>query len=158
MRQIHLPLFPVGSTQITSSLSFTHEGGRITYFYGSLPVFFHDATDLPTFKMITAQFCVSGHASQAEISRAFGVTLLSMKRAVKRFRAGGPAAFYAPRATRGAAVLTASVLEAAQRGLDEETPVSEVAISLGIKPDTLAKAINAGKLRKPASKKKTPRT
>ena len=97
MRQIHLPLFPVGSTQITSSLSFTHESGRITYFYGSLPVFFHDTDDLPTFKMITAQFCVSGHASQAQISRAFGVTLLSMKRAVKRFQAGGPGAFYAPR-------------------------------------------------------------
>jgi transposase-like protein len=55
-------------------------------------------------------------------------------------------------------VLTVSVLEAAQRGLDEGTPVSEVAISLGIKPDTLAKAVNAGKLRKPAAKKKTLKT
>lgn len=158
MRQIHFPLFPVGSTHITASLSFTHEEGRITYFYGTLPVFFHDAADVATFKMITAQFCVSGHATQAEISRAFGVTLLSMKRAVKRFRTGGAAAFYAPRARRGAAVLTVSVLEAAQRGLDEGTPVSEVAISLGIKPDTLAKAVNAGKLRKPAAKKKTLKT
>jgi phage portal protein BeeE len=36
--------------------------------------------------MITAQFCESGNAKQAEIARAFGVPPISVKRAVKLYR------------------------------------------------------------------------
>jgi transposase len=40
--------------------------------------------------MITAQFCVNGNAKQMDIVRAFGVTKISVKRAVKRYREQGP--------------------------------------------------------------------
>ena len=86
MSQIQLPLFPPGVTPITQVLAFSKEDGRVTYFNGSMPVFAHDEDDLASFRMITAQFYVNGNATQAEIMRAFGVSKISLKRAVKRYR------------------------------------------------------------------------
>lgn len=146
MPQIQFPFFPEGVTHITSLLAFARRDGQVTYFNGSMPVFFHDEADLASFRMITAQFVVSGHATQAQIVRAFGVAKISVKRAVKRYREHGPKGFYAPRNTRGAAVLTAAVLEQAQRLYDEGLHTAQVADRLGIKHDTLSKAVRAGRL------------
>ena len=146
MPQMQLPLFPNGVTPITGLLSFVKEGERVVYFNGSLPVFTHDANDLDSFRMITAQFVVNGHASQAEIVRAFGITKISMKRAVKCYREEGPRGFYAARNTRGAAVLTSTVIAQAQALLDEGQTPSAVADLLGIKRDTFSKAVRAGRL------------
>ncbi len=153
MPQIQLPIFPYGSTHITSTLAFAREGDQITYFNGTMPVFSHDENDLDSFKMITAQFYLNGNAKQAEIARAFGVPKINIKRAVKRYRESGPKGFYAPRKTRGASVLTPAVLAQAQQLLDDEVVASDTADQLGIKRDTLGKAILAGRLHKP--KKKT---
>lgn len=154
MPQLQLPFFPEGVTHITPLLAFGVEDGRVTYFNGSMPVFIHDQDDLASFRMITAQFCVNGNAKQCEVAQAFGIPKITLKRAVKLYRAQGPKGFYAPRKTRGAAVLTAAVLAEAQRLLDEGLETAEVARQLGIKPDTLSKAVRAGRLR-PAAKKKT---
>jgi len=89
MSQIQLPIFPDGSTPITPVLSFTQQDGRVTYFNGCMPVFSHAADDHASFRMITAQFCANGNTKQAEIVRAFGVTKISMKRSVKRYREQG---------------------------------------------------------------------
>ncbi len=155
MPQIQLPMFPKGVTPITPLLAFSRQDGRITYFNGSMPVFSHEAEDLDSFRMITAQFCVNGNTRQAEIVRAFGISKISIKRAVKRYREMGPKGFYAARKTRGAAVLTPAVLEQAQQLLDEGVETPEVADRLSIKRDTLSKAVRAGRLRVRAKKKRT---
>jgi transposase len=87
------------------------------------------------------------------ISRAFGITLISVKRAVKLYRQKGVQGFYAQAKRRGPVVLTEQVLKQAQELLDEGLESSEVAEQLGVKRNTLAKAIGAGRLHKP--KKKT---
>jgi transposase len=108
--------------------------------------------------MITAQFCINGTAKQAAIARAFGVTLISVKRAVQRYRENGVSGFYEQPKRRGPAVLTSEVLDAAQDRLDEGLDTTEIAAQLGVKRDTLAKAIGAGRLHKPRKKKpSTPR-
>ena len=152
MPQMQLPMFPDGVTHITSELAFMKEHGRVTYFNGQMPVFVHDEKDLRTFQLITSQFCVNGNAKQSEIAGAFGVSLISVKRAVKRYREKGPEGFYAPRGRRGPAVLTAPVLASAQAFLDEGQSVAEVAQELGLKRDTLAKAVAAGRLHKRVKK------
>jgi len=86
MPQMQLPIFPDGVEHINAQLAFEKRNGQVTYFNGSMPVFIHDENDVATFRMITAQFCINGNATQAEIARAFGVTLISVKRAVKRYR------------------------------------------------------------------------
>jgi DNA invertase Pin-like site-specific DNA recombinase len=71
---------------------------------------------------------------------------------VKRYREKGVAGFYEEPNRRGPAVLTAEVLETAQALLNEGLETSAVAEQLGVKRDTLAKAIRAGRLRKAAKK------
>jgi len=153
MSQIQLPIFPAGVTAITPVLAFSKQDGRVTYFNGAMPVFTHDADDIASFRMITAQFCANGNTKQAEIVRAFGVPSISMKRAVKRYREQGPKGFYVQRKSRGAAVLTPPVMEKAQQLLDNGLEPYETADQLGIKRDTLSKAVHAGRLHKPAKKK-----
>ncbi|MDX2459179.1 MAG: helix-turn-helix domain-containing protein [Gammaproteobacteria bacterium] len=132
MLQTAFPFFPEGVTKITELLAFRKKDGQVTYFNGAMPVFIHDEDDLDSFRMITAQLCVNGNAKQADIVRAFGVTKISLKRAVKRYREQGPRGFYLPRKRRGAAVLTAPVLAEAQRLFDEGLETAEVAERLDI--------------------------
>ena len=153
MPQMHLPFFPDGVEHITSELAVEKKDGQVTYFNGHMPVFVHAEQDIPTFRMITAQFCINGNAKQADISRAFGVTLISVKRAVKLYREKGVAGFYEEAKRRGPAVLTAEVLKEAQEQLDEGLEIPEVAERISVKPNTLAKAIRTGRLHKPTKKK-----
>ncbi len=156
MPQVQFPFFPEGVTHITPLLAFSKQDGRVTYFNGNMPVFVHDEDDLASFRMITAQFCLNGNAKQAEISRAFGVSKISLKRAVKLYREAGPKGFYSPRRRRGPAVLTPAVLAEAQQLLDEGLESAEVADRLGVKRDTFSKAVRAGRVRKPVKKTLSP--
>jgi hypothetical protein len=149
MPQRLLPLFPDGATCINDRLSFIRREGKITYFHGVLPVFVHDAEDLATFRMITAQFCVQGSAQQVEVVRGFGVTAISVKRAVQRYREKGPSGFYEERHTRGPAVLTPDVVRQVQRQLDEGQSTDQIARQMNLKPNTLDKAVRAGRLHRP---------
>jgi transposase len=153
MPQLQLPMFARGVTCITQELGYEKRDGRVTYFCGSMPVFSHAEGDLATFRMITSQFCVNGNCSQPDIVRAFGVPLSTVKRYCSLYRKQGIEGFYAPRARRGPAVLTEAVVGQAQERLDEGQDALLVAQALGIRHDTLRKAIRAGKLH--ARKKKT---
>jgi transposase-like protein len=147
-------MFPMGVTHLTALLAFTKEEGNITYCNGSLPVFSHAEDDSQSFRMITAQFCVNGLTQQAEIARAFGVTKISVKRSVKRYREAGPGGFYQQKKKRrGPAILTPPVIEQVQQLLDEYEEVADIALKLDIKADTLSKVIRAERLHKPAKKK-----
>jgi hypothetical protein len=148
-----LPVFPEGSTHITPTLSFEKRHGRVTYFHGMMPVFIHDAEDIRSFRMITAQFCANGCAKQVDIIKAFGLPSASVKRAVKTYREKGPSGFFAARKARGPAVLTEVVLKQAQALLDEMHTPSDVSATLGLKADTVRKAILAGRLHRPVEKK-----
>lgn len=147
MPQMQFPFFPEGVTHITALLAFARRDGQVTYFNGDMPLFVHEQSDLASFRMISAQFVVNGCATQAQIARAFGVAKISIKRAVKRYREQGPKGFYVSKRARGPAVLTAAALAQAQRLFDEELRVAEVAERLGIKRDTLSKAVRAGRLQ-----------
>ncbi len=117
-------------------------------------MFFHDEDDRPTFYMIISQLYINGNATQAELCRVFGVTAISVKRAVKKYREQGAAGFYKPRNTRrGTTILTAEVLTQAQSLLDQGEEATDVAKTLGIKSNTLNKAVLDGRLHKPFKKK-----
>ena len=155
MTQLQLPIFPVGSTEVTHDLAFEKRDGQVTYFYGTLPVFSHAESDIASFRMITAQFYLNGYVKQMDIVRAFGVSPISVKRAVKRFQEEGPQGFYSDKKTRGTTVLTPDVLEQAQQLLNDGLEPSDVADQLAIKPDTLSKAIRAKRLHKSVKKNRS---
>ncbi|MGA2091331.1 MAG: helix-turn-helix domain-containing protein [Endomicrobiales bacterium] len=157
MPQAQLPLFPEGITHITHELGFIKKDGRIVYFNGHLPVFMHAESDIKTFKMITSQFIATGLVKQKEISRIFGIPIITVKRAVKTYREKGPGGFYeSRRGKKTAKVLTPELLEEAQDLLDEGLELGYVGGILGVKTNTLNKAVHKGKLRR-TLKKKSPR-
>ena len=100
--------------------------------------------------MFTAQLIAQGTCRQVDIVRAFGVSKNSVIRSVDKFRAGGVEAFFTPRATRGASVMTPEVTAQAQQLLGSGWSRREVAEHLGLKLDTLRKAIQHGRLTEPA--------
>src|SRR5208283_4796936 len=96
MPQIQLPVFPAGSQQINSELAFECRDKKVTYFNGHLPVFQHEADDVANFRYFTTQLIINGTASQREIVQAFGVSLTTVKRYVKKYRQVGAKVFFAP--------------------------------------------------------------
>lgn len=148
-----LPLFLDGCQPITDLLSYQRRDGLIYYFHGSFPIFNHAEEDDASFRLFTSQLIANGQCKNADIQRAFGITKIGVCRALKKFREGGSEAFYAPKRTRGAAVLTAEVLSQAQELLDSGVGWKAAAERLEIKPDTLRKAIRHGKLHEGSQKK-----
>ena len=151
MPQMLLPFFPAGVTHITPVLAFKNEDGMVTYFNATMPVFRHSIDDIQSFKMIISQFYVMGVVKQAELTKAFGINPLLVKRAVKVFREHGSQGFYKERKYRGAGVLNAEVLQQVQELLDQDLPPSEISTRLDLKADTIRKAIAFGRLHRPAS-------
>jgi hypothetical protein len=147
--QALLPLIADGATRINDVISVVREKGQWTYFCGVQPVFQHAENDRRSFPMFTAQLICQGACRQVDLVRAFGVSKNSVIRSVAKYRAGGFSAFYAPRATRGASVMTPAVMAQAQQLLGAGRSPAEVAEQLGLKRDTLRKAIQQGRLTKP---------
>jgi hypothetical protein len=144
-----LPLIADGATRINDLISVVRENSQWIYFCGSQPVFHHAENDHHSFRMFTAQLICQGACRQVDIVRAFGVSKNSAIRSVNTYRAGGVKAFYTPRATRGASVLTPAVTAQAQQLLWAGWSRREVAAEVGLKLDTLRKAIQQGRLTEP---------
>jgi len=150
MPQIQLPIFPSQSTAITSELAFEEREGTVWYFNGHLPVFSHPVDDIDSFRLFSSQLIANGNASQSEIARAFGVPLVSVKRACKKLREEGVGGFFRTREPRQGHKLTAQRLEEVQALLNAGMEVPAIGKQLGVLPNTIHKAIRAGRLKKKA--------
>ncbi len=146
MPQTLLPLFPSGAIPINEVIWYEKSGGQVYYFHGGLPIFSHGEQDSVSFRLITSQLVEMGNCKQAEIIKAFGVSSISVKRYVKKYRNGGAAAFFEKPATRKPRVFTPGTLIQAQQLLADGHSAPDVAQSIGVKLDTLQKAIRAGRL------------
>lgn len=154
MPQMQLPMFPAGTVHLTPDLAAQCGAEEIVYYHGTLPVFRHRREDVQSFRLFTSQLYVQGHVQQSDLVRVFGVTAISVKRAVKLYREEGPGGFWRARATRGAAVLTTEVLAQVQAALDQGQELKDIVRAQGLKADTLRKAVRAGRLHR--AKKKVP--
>ena len=152
MPQVQLPIFPAGCVEINRDLACRSEADKVLYFNGHLPVFTHGKSDLASFRLFTSQLIVQGAATQGQISRAFGVPLVSIKRATKLFRQRGAAGFFVASPRREGTKLTKEKLEQARGLLLAGHSLVAVSRETGVLVDTIRKAIQAGRL--PASKKK----
>jgi hypothetical protein len=90
----NMPVFPDTLTEVTPRLAFCRDGNTVVYFHDGQPVFSHHMLDVVTFHMITAQFCVKGHAEEEDIVRAFGVDALGVSLAVELYADMGADGFY----------------------------------------------------------------
>ena len=94
MPQASLPFFPEDITLINSRIGFQNRNGIIYYFNGSMPIFQHPENDIRSFRLYTSQLVINGNALQSEIIRAFGVSPISVKRWVKKYKDKGSQAFF----------------------------------------------------------------
>lgn len=156
MPQTLLPIYPAEATPVNGLISFCKRDGSVYYFHGCLPVFSHAESDLKSFRLFTSQLVVNGSCTQAEVVRAFGISGISVKRHVKRLRFKGGSGFFAPPRKRQPRVLTPEVLRRAQELLTQGQSRAAVAKTLDIKPDTLNKAVKAGRLVEPLKKTRVP--
>lgn len=152
MPQVQLPIFPAGSVEITPSLAARCEEDQVIYYNGHLPVFTHAKSDLASFRLFTSQLIVQGSATQGQVSKAFGVPLVAIKRGTKLYRERGAAGFFVPKSRRTGSKLDPRKLEEAAALLVQGHGVVEVSRQTGVLNDTLRKAIQSGRL--PAVKKK----
>lgn len=124
-----------------------------TYFHWTDPIGRHRADDRRAFQLLTSQLIDAGACRQVDVIRAFGVSKSSVARAIRQYRAKGADAFLPQRrGRRKGTVLTAEKLAAAQRLLDDGLQYRDAAEEIGVKPDTLRKAIAAGRLHKPSNR------
>jgi transposase len=148
MPQIQLPVFPAGAQNINSDLAFECRDAQVTYFNGHLPVFTHPVEDLQSFRLFTSQLLVNGAATQGEIAKAFGVSLTTIKRYVKKYRQGGSQAIFVPPRRRSGTKLDDQRLAQAQQLLEEGLEVPAVSQQVGVLATTLHKAIRHGRLQR----------
>lgn len=146
MIQALLPIFSEETTRINDYLAFQKKDGHIYYFNASMPLFSHHEDDLASFRMITSQLYINGNCKQADIVKAFGVTAISVKRQVKKYREGGIKAFFKKLVKRKPRVLKPEVIDTAQRMLDDGSSRDEVCNALNLKSDTVYRAIRSGRL------------
>jgi transposase len=146
MPQTLLPVFPAESTPISDVVSFEKRDGTVWYFHGCVPVFSHGERDYESFSMFTSQIVVMGLCKQVDVVKAFGVSIISVKRHVKKYREEGPGAFFKRRREKRPTVWKPEVLNRAQELFNEDKTRKEVEELLGIKRDTLYRAIRSGRL------------
>ena len=157
MPQMQLPMFPAGVTEINSRVAVDAKDGQVCYVHGHLPVFQHEEDDVWSFRMFTSQMIMNGTAKPKEIVEAFGVPMVTVKRYMKVYREHGAKGFYETRGRHSSASkLKGETLEWAQQLLDQGESVPEVARQVNVLGNTLHKAIRAGRLRRPAQKKRNP--
>jgi len=149
MSQSQLPLFPADYTLINALFGFKQQNGIVYYFNGSLPIYQHAEDDELSFRFITSQMVVTSGVKQMDIVRACGVTKVSVQRSVQRFREGGIDGLRKIYAGGCAHVMTPGVCNQAQALLDRGRLPAEIGRALGIKADTIRKAIKRGDLHRP---------
>ena len=153
---MQLPIFSDGVNPITNDVGYQKKENTVVYYCGTMPVFSHAVDDLDSFRMIVSQLYVNGTVGQANLTRAFQIKPLALKRWVKRYRADGARAFFQSRPGGSKAkVLTPEVRARVQSRLDQGQSLSEIAAELALKYDVLRKAVADGRLKKPLKKRKT---
>ena len=153
MPQQILPIFLDGVQEINELLSYQKRDGSVYYFHGAFPIFSHSEDDNKSFRLIYSQLIDNGLCRNTEIQKVFPVSKVSVCRSLVIFRRDGSSGFFQTPKVRGAAVLTEDVLAQAQELLNEGESRLDTATELGLKKDTLAKAIQCGKLYEPVKKK-----
>ena len=75
-------------------LGYRKKNGIVYYFNGPMPIFQHPEEDYSSFRLFTSQLVVNGNVKQMEIVRAFNVSVISVKRWVKKYREEGAEGFF----------------------------------------------------------------
>jgi transposase len=151
--QTILPIYPVSTIFINSSLGVFHKDGIVTYISNALPIYSHASADYKTFRFITAKLVLLGRCSQKEISDCFCVSYDSVKRSVRRLKNTGDCGFFTEENRHGNAYkLTPEKLERMQKALNTGKSNTVIAKTENISEGSVRYAIKKGMLKKTSQK------
>lgn len=147
-----LPLQPPQAVPIGRVWSMLEADGWTTYMRYLDVVDGHPADDKPARLRRMAQIAHLRHATQGEIAEAFGVTRMTVHRALRSWRAHGEAGFRQPRQPRRRTALDEAARQRAQQGLAGGRSLRAMAAELSVSHETLRSYVKAG-LLPPATKR-----
>ena len=131
-RQLLLPLMPAGALDVSDAVSVVVRDDSVWWFHLGQPIGSHAPEDVGSFRLYSSMMCDAGACKLVEVERAFQVSAISVKRALKQFRAEGARGFFKPvQRIRGPAVLTEERMVEIQKQLDDGVDLRTVAERLG---------------------------
>lgn len=146
-------MMPEDSLDVSDAVAVVVRDGQVWWFHQGLPIGSHARDDVGSFRLYASMMCDGGACRLVEVQRAFSVSAVSVKRALKQYRAEGARGFFRSRRTpRGAPVMTPERMTQIQELFDQGVDVRVVAEQLGLKRDTVYRAVKAGRLHRPAKK------
>ncbi len=145
------PVFPTDVKMINSKIGVKIIGETVFYFNEGGVFFQHDKNDYQSFRFITSQMIVLKIVRQVEVINFFEVSKESVIRWWRTYRDKGANGFFGTKkVSKRGNILTPEVITEIQGKLNLGESVKSIGEGIGIKPDTIQKAIQAGRLTKPA--------
>ena len=151
-----LPLQPPQATPIGRVWSMLDADGWTSYMRYLDIVDGHPSDDKPARLRRMAQIAHLRDATQLEIAAAFGVTRMTVHRALRRWREQGEAGFRQPRRPRRRTALDEAARQRAQQGLALGRSLRAMAAELGVSHETLRSYVQAGLVAAPTKREDRP--
>ena len=85
-RQLRLPRYQDEPLHVSDAVSVVRRDGIVWWFHQGMPLGSHAETDVAAFRHQSSMLCDGGACKLVEIERAFGVSAISVKRALKQYR------------------------------------------------------------------------
>jgi hypothetical protein len=149
-RQLRLPRYPDDPITVSDAVSVVRRNGIVWWFHQGMPLGSHAESDVAAFRHQSSMLCDGGACALVEIERAFGVSAISVKRALKQYRSGGARSFYERKRTaREGPVMTPARLREVQALIDQGLSDRQIGERLGLKRDTIYRTVRAGRLHRP---------
>ena len=147
--QLQLPLFAEGTRMISSCLGFYVKDDMVQYIINGLPAYAHSKADHQSFRFITSNFIDMGLCTQAQVQRAFHVSITNVGRAYKLFKEKGSEGFFGADKRHGKAhKILGERKERIQKKLDKGKSISSIAREEGIAEGGIRYHIKQGSLKK----------
>jgi len=150
MHQTFFPVFPKDAKMINSDIGLKAVGEMILYFNGGLPVYQHRVVDYKSFRYFTSMMIDLKNVNHEDIISTFKVSKESVNRWLRIYREeGGSGFFQEKKSNKRGTRLTDEVLVSVQELLNLGKTPKEIGAGMGIKRDTIQKAISSHRLTKP---------
>lgn len=147
--QLQLPIFPIDTILINSSIGVYKKEGFIYYLNSGLPVYCHQEEDRNGYRFILATLVENGLCSSSQIGKTLGIPSRTVQRYAKSLRENGMGYFFNREDNRGQChKFTSQVENEAQQLLDQGLSQQSVAKKLSISESAIRYHIRSGKLKK----------
>jgi len=157
MSETLFPVYPSDIKMINSKIGVKTMGAKIFYFNESGVIYQHDKNDYQSFRYITSQMIELKTVRHTEVINFFHVSKESVNRWIRTYRTKSAKGFFGTKKiVKAGNILTAEVLPQIQENLNLGKSIKEIGDLFEIKPDTIQKAIQSGRLTKPEIKISTP--